>query len=240
MWTNGHAILLDEQSSNLVAPFQLSLLYDNDHICGASLISSKRALTAAHCESASASLDKYSVVAVSPKISPQSTRIHSFVAHPFFKQTKSKTFDIAVLFLDSDLQLAAPLRFIKLPHQFDPVPYGEVGLVATWSLESAPENECDGALEAIRTTEVSIHHTDDYDMSIQFWSTISAGRIEGGSGVCEPDEGNALVVDGIQIGILAWSQRSNQPNDTATYTRVSVFSDWIESVSNKKNHYLNN
>lgn len=225
---NGH-VIGDEAVNDNVAPYQLSLRYADDHICGASLITSKLVLTAAHCKIDSAPLHKYSVVPLSRNVKQQSARIFSFSAHPHYEKTKLSHYDIAVLWLEDEIQLEPSMKFAKLPNQFERVPYNEVANIATWNPEKTPENLLKPDIDPpkkIRTIEVIIHANKDYDDKEQFWSPIIAGTEDGEDGVCEGDEGSPLVVDGVQVGILSSAQRDGA-NSTAIYSRVSAFSDWI-------------
>lgn len=56
-----------------------------------------------------------------------------------------------------------------------------------------------------------------------------AGQQQGGRGPCIGDNGGALIVQGVQFGIISWSRGCAEPNLPAVYTRVPLYTEWIRS-----------
>lgn len=59
---------------------------------------------------------------------------------------------------------------------------------------------------------------------------VCAGHLEGGRGVCEGDQGAALVLNGAAIGLVSFGHGCARPNLPAIYTRVPAYTNWIRSV----------
>lgn len=212
------------------APYQLSLRYGDNHICGASLISSKRALTAASCRFNAAPLDTYSIRAGSllideDNLNAKHSAISEFIAHPSYKDTKRNFFDIAVLLLENEFPLGPSINYIQLPTQNENVPIGKMATVAGWGSNRENGNYS----KKLRVTEVKIHENKDCAQNIND-QMICAGDIEGNHTICYGDEGAPLIHDGVQIGIATYVLNCNTPNFLAKYTRVSSFITWINSV----------
>lgn len=229
----------------------MSLRYASEHLCGATLITPNRALTAAQCRIPTASLKEYTLLAGSQLINPihisfgSVTTLSKFILHPNFSTTNSKHFDIAVLWLDDKLPLSRSLNTLKLPKQNAPVPFGEMATVSGWGYTfvndfSRRRSRNPDYSDVLQTTQVRILHNQECNGRSLFRSTIYNGRVndqmicagdrQGDSGVCTGDEGGALVVDKTVVGIVSWAGGCARPSFLATYTRVSSFSDWIESV----------
>lgn len=50
-------------------------------------------------------------------------------------------------------------------------------------------------------------------------------------GPCFGDEGGALVINGMQYGIVSWIRGCGFHGYPAVYTRIPYFTNWIRSVS---------
>lgn len=222
------------------APYQLSLRFDGGHICGASLISPMHALTAARCYIESTELHRYSVRAGSrfideDKLNAKYSTINAFIVHPDYEQNWRNNHDIAVLWLDDELPLGRLINYIQLPVQDEAIPIGEMATVAGWGSTSEKDNFSSN----LRVTQVEIHENMQC-MARSSLRTIDTNRIndqmicagdrEGDTGICYGDEGAPLIFNGIQIGIASYVGDCARPNFLASYTRVSSYINWINSV----------
>lgn len=227
------------------APYQLSFRFSGDHICGASLISASRALTAARCRIPSAPLHKYSVRAGSrfideDKSNAKYSGINAFIAHPYYYTAGARNnYDIGVMWLEDELPLSPSIGYIRLPEQDEAVPVGEMATVAGWGSTKTKTGLAFGFADNLQVTQVKIHE----NMACNARSTlktadtgrvtdamICAGDREGDTGICNGDEGAPLILDDVQIGIASYIGDCARPNFLATYTRVSSYVDWINSV----------
>lgn len=238
-------IIGGEQIRIADASYQLSVRFGGDHICGGSLISATRALTAAQCRIPTSPLHKYTITAGSRFLygdaSSKSPMVYAWINHPSYVPN-SKNFDIAVLWLTLSFTLSQSISYIRLPDQNEPVPVGEKATVAGWGANVEPENSEEinfNFVDHLRSTQVKILLTSECNPMLR--ATKNGGRVTDQmicadsidyeeTGVCSGDEGGALVVDGIQHGIISTTGRCTRPHFLATYTRVSSYADWINSV----------
>lgn len=68
-----------------------------------------------------------------------------------------------------------------------------------------------------------------------FYTNICGGVPEGWRGQCQGDSGGPMLVDGVQVGIVSWSEKPCQiPPYPGVYTGVMHYIDWIEGKIGKK------
>ncbi|XP_055319198.1 trypsin-5-like isoform X2 [Sitodiplosis mosellana] len=234
-------IIGGEQTKIGVAFYRLSLRYGGDHICGASLISATRALTAAQCRIPTSPLHKYTVMVGSRFLhggrSSKISMIYAWIAHPSHVPN-SNNYDIAVLWLEEEFPLGPAISYIRRPDQDEPVPTGELATVSGWGATVEPQNP-NGVpftfADNLHSTQVKIlpnnecnpmmRARDDGRVTDQIICTGSSQ-----SGVCNGDEGGPLVIDGVLVGIVSATGGCTRPDFLTTYTRVSSYADWINSV----------
>ncbi|XP_060034086.1 serine protease 40-like [Erinaceus europaeus] len=99
-----------ENAPELRWPWQVSLLYQNRHVCGAALIDAFWVLSAAHCFQLSHTPDDYKVLLGYHKLQQPSKHslvrtLHHVIVHPDFNKTHFLANDIALL------QLRVPVNF---------------------------------------------------------------------------------------------------------------------------------
>lgn len=119
-------------------PHQVSLRLRNYHKCGASIISAKHCLTAAHCYDRGTSVDMYSILAGStasrgPNMAHGTAiQVTHFICHEQYGHA-GYAHDIAVLVLASSLPVnGVTIHIVPMPRQNEAVPFGHTGLVSGW------------------------------------------------------------------------------------------------------------
>lgn len=119
------------------APWQLSLQTNHQprrHICGASLISANRALTASRCFNIYSRPPGYIVLAGTSTLQHPSgfhTQLERIIYHPR-GSTNNALNDLAVLWLLHPAPLGPTIRPIRLPVSNAPIPYGTQALIVGW------------------------------------------------------------------------------------------------------------
>lgn len=54
---------------------------------------------------------------------------------------------------------------------------------------------------------------------------------EDGKGICNNDSGGPIVFDGVQYGIVSWSEKCGHLGVPGVYAKISTARKWIKSVS---------
>lgn len=119
-------------------PYQLSLRYARQHICGASILSERHGLTAAHCYIRGALPRNYDVLAGTNAVNgggflSETTPLDRFIVHESF-DTKTFSNDIALLSFARELRMRKLLiQPISLPQANSPTPAdGSRAVVSGW------------------------------------------------------------------------------------------------------------
>ncbi|KAL7014091.1 hypothetical protein ACKWTF_015737 [Chironomus riparius] len=220
--------------------------------CGATLVSSRKVITAAHCihqkktfESLSASslmvllgahdLDKYA------EIGRVFYAVYSINIHPDWNAlTQSYDADIAVLVLEKEVTFNEHIQSICLPS-----PNSNIATITTGSVVGYGKSEDDTKeYENIpKILSTPIHSNSDCFKAFEDLALLSSGRTFcGGSGrgvgVCNGDSGSGLIVTdgssyylrGVVSSSLLNANRGCDVNIYAIFTDILKYIDWINGI----------
>nr|XP_022900615.1 trypsin-7-like [Onthophagus taurus] len=213
-------------------PYQLSLQYYGSHICGASILSSKFAVTAAHCTDGSSasmlSIRAGSSIRGSGGVVVNVKAIHQ---NPQY-DSSAIDYDISVLELASDLSFGSGIAAVGLPSLNQALPVGEKSVVSGWGTltegGSSPSQ-----LQSVEVTVVSNSAcASAYGSGSITDRMMCAGETSGGKDACQGDSGGPLVVDGQLIGIVSWGYGCARPAYPGVYASVPTLRGYITSVAN--------
>lgn len=219
-------------------PWQLSLKYENAHICGASILNARRALTAAHCFSQREFIENFLVTAGSTATThwnpENNVKLLKFVTHPQFVNVTGPA-DIAVMWLEKDLVFSPYVQPIRLPEQNEAIVHGTTVRVAGWGYTS-DEYLFPGISRNLKS--ITINVISNEQCNLLYEGKVSSDMLCASSENCEKgarmgDSGGALVVDDnqpTQVGVVAWGRQNMHRKYPGVYIRVASYVNWINSV----------
>ncbi|XP_053688523.1 trypsin-7-like [Sabethes cyaneus] len=212
-------------------PYQLSLIRSGSHVCGASVISDRWALSAAHCtypvpELSSVALRGGSNNRLEGGVLFEVDRIEN---HPSFEDSSLKR-DVSLLRSTTDF-IGPHIVAVGLPSVDTYFPAGTRAVVSGWGLTSSL-----GTLSVIlqRALIPIIDQTYCRSLWPSGWVTedmICASEL--GRDACNGDSGGPLVTGGVQIGAVSWGSSSCSGNIPGVYARIGypLIRNWISEVT---------
>ncbi|XP_043256099.1 trypsin-7-like [Colletes gigas] len=209
-------------------PYQVSLRFNNRHVCGGAIISEVWIVTAAHCVQ-SAFVRFVSIKAGTSNLTDKGTVIvaKQIISHEMY-DPRSADYDIALVRLEKPLVYSSRVRPIPLAPIADHYTAGSKALVTGWGVLRS-----NGRLtNQLRKAEVPlVSNTDCSELYATRTITprmICAGYVsDGGVDACQGDSGGPLVQYDRLIGIVSWGIGCARPSFPGVYSRVTILRNWI-------------
>ncbi|KAJ7313130.1 hypothetical protein JRQ81_004401 [Phrynocephalus forsythii] len=216
-------------------PWQASLQMNGIHRCGATLISEKWLVTAAHCFRGARDINRWTA-SFGARLRPPILRrkLQQIIVHEdYANNVMNHNFDIAVVKITPPVHFTAAVHHVCLPEATQFFPENTTCYVTGFGALRD-----DGAsVEELRQTEVKIISNEICNRREVYNNAITpgmlcAGYLEGGSDACQGDSGGPLVTSDSRriwylVGIVSWGDECAKRNKPGVYTRVTYYRDWI-------------
>ncbi|XP_036620294.1 transmembrane protease serine 11B-like [Trichosurus vulpecula] len=214
-------------------PWQASLKLNGQHECGASLISNKWLVSAAHCFARRNDTKKWTVAFGNVVNRPYMERnVKTIILHEDYRSPLIHD-DIALVELAKEVTFTNNIRAICLPEATQNFSAGEMAVVTGWGTLSMH-----GPLPLIlQQATVQIIDTDTCNASGAYSGSIKnsmlcAGYMSGKIDACQNDSGGPLASLSSRgvwylIGIVSWGEGCGKVNKPGVYTRLTFYRDWI-------------
>lgn len=226
-------------------PWQVSLhMKTQGHVCGASVISNRWLVTAAHCVQDNdkfrySQADQWEVYLglLNQGETSKSTqkRVKRIIPHPQYDHLSYDN-DIALMELDSPVTLNQNIWPICLPDPTHYFPAGKSVWITGWG---KLREESDPVASVLQKAEVRIINSTVCSKLMDDGITphmICAGVLSGGVDACQGDSGGPMTSiesNGRMFlaGVVSWGDGCGRRNRPGIYTRVTEFRSWIREIT---------
>jgi len=216
-------------------PFMAAYIRNNAFFCGASIIGSHWAVTAAHCISAvqptaefiSVGSLKYNVV--------EATRyqVTRAIRNPDYNNPNNFDNDIGLLYIEQEIQFTDTVKPVKLAPSASEDFTGKVSTIIGWGTTGEG-----GLPDHLREVDIPIISNVDCN---QYYDTITDSMLcayvnGGGKDSCQGDSGGPALVrvgdEWLEVGIVSWGIGCALPDYPGVYARVSYLYSWVCANTN--------
>lgn len=222
-------------------PWQVSLHFqDKGSICGASVISTRWLVSAAHCFQDERTIrfsdhttwTAYMGLHDQHKLDgAQKRRLKRIIRHENYNPQMFDN-DIALLELDRPLSFTSVVQPICLPEAAHDFPIGKNTWITGWGMV----HEDGGLATVLQKAEVRIirrRNCNDLLSGTVTTRMLCAGYLSGGIDACQGDSGGPMssVEENGKVflaGIVSWGDGCARKNKPGVYTKVSKFREWIK------------
>ncbi|XP_041980971.1 uncharacterized protein LOC121734426 [Aricia agestis] len=220
--------------------------------CGATIISPRFLVTAAHCtkskphrilQNTVPEIVRLGVVNLKhfPNNDAVDVNISRIMKYPKYKSPR-KYFDIALLELQEEVKFGAAIQPACLWSKSSTKELGKRVVASGWGITNVDKRSPSSLLRAVNLLMINEELCEHLlkPFANRHWSKLAdhqlcAGELAGGLDACQGDSGGPLQVQMDNqhkmyylIGVTSFGYSCGLPNVPGLYTRVASFIDWIE------------
>uniref|UniRef100_W5KN48 Transmembrane serine protease 3 n=1 Tax=Astyanax mexicanus TaxID=7994 RepID=W5KN48_ASTMX len=217
-------------------PWQVSLQFQNEHLCGGSIVATRWILTAAHCVYGFAFPQVWTVLVglTEQPVSVSGAKylsVEKIIYHARYRP-KGLDYDIALLKLVEPLAFNGLVEPICLPNFGEEFEDGKMCWISGWGA-TEDGGEASVSLHSARVPLISAKACSQPEVYQGYISPgmICAGYLEGGTDSCQGDSGGPLACEDSSVwklvGATSWGQGCAERNKPGVYTRITQALTWI-------------
>ncbi|XP_077299817.1 trypsin-7-like [Arctopsyche grandis] len=216
-------------------PYQASLQYlkadSYDHSCGASIISTKFLLSAAHCYPDESELEKMYARVGSTAFDNggQLVKVASFSTHPNFVSL-NLDYDFAIVTLRQEIILGPNVAIIPLATGSDPED-GSLVTISGWGVTTESMGEIPTNLREVDLPVVNHSTCRRSYLFLTSRQICLGGTPQGCLSACFGDSGGPAVQNGVQYALVSGGTSCEKPNVPGLYAKISSGRDWITEMT---------
>lgn len=231
----GNRIMNGKNAQMGAWPWQASMQWQGKHHCGASLISSRWLLSAAHCFANKTNSEDWTVNFGTVVNKPYMTgKVQNIISHENFSSPGLHD-DIALVQLAKEVSFSKYIRRICLPDAKMKLSENDSVVVTGWGalyMNGPLPSVLQEAFVKIIGNKVC-NAPNALSGSVTD-NMLCAGFMSGNADACQNDSGGPLVYPDSRkiwhlVGIVSWGDGCAKKNKPGVYTRVTAYRDWITS-----------
>ncbi|XP_019878703.2 trypsin-7-like [Aethina tumida] len=210
-------------------PYQVSLQYRRNHMCGGSIVGPTWVITAAHCtDRILPNMLGVRVGSSNSKSGGQTIKVKKIHQHPNYRRDIID-YDISILELASEISHpnAKPIPLADGSLKIDS---GLPATITGWGTTSEG-GSTSPYLQMVQVPTITQEKCKDkYKDSTITDRMFCAGYDEGGKDSCQGDSGGPLIINGKLTGVVSWGYGCARPNYPGVYSSIPALREHIEKV----------